>query len=70
MTRYCILYGVEDNGDIIPVPKRRLKSDLVASLEERINNTFKNESFVVKLYPIPSKNDLVLAVFLIPFVKV
>ncbi|MDH2659700.1 hypothetical protein [Methanobacterium formicicum] len=70
LTRYCILYGVEDNGDIIPVPKRRLKSDLVASLEERINNTFKNESFVVKLYPIPSKNDLVLAVFLIPFVKV
>ena len=28
-SRFCILYGIEDNGDIKPVPKRCLKSDSI-----------------------------------------
>ncbi len=68
LTRLCILYGIEDNGDIKPL--YHLSNDKITSIEEITNKNFLNEKFQVKIYPIPYKKDgLVLAVFIIPKFK-
>lgn len=66
-TRFCILYGIEDNGDIKPL--YHLPNDKITSIENSANKQLSNETIQVKVHPIPYKEGLVLAVFMIPQFK-
>lgn len=67
LTRYCILYGIEDNGEIKPL--YHLKSDQIAFIRKKTNEELSNEKLQVKILPIPFKEGIVLSVALIPLFK-
>jgi hypothetical protein len=65
--RYCILYGIEDNGAINPL--YHLKSDQIEYIQEQTNNKLLEENYHVELYSIPFKEGSVLSVFILPVVS-
>ena len=65
-SRLCILYGIEDTGEIKPVPQRRLRSENISIIENRINKELRKDKISVIIQAIPFKEDVVLAVFIIP----
>jgi hypothetical protein len=67
LKRYCILYGVEDNGAIKPI--FHLKSDQIPEIENLANKELSNDNATVCLQQIPFKEGSILAVFLIPQIK-
>ncbi|MBN1762846.1 MAG: hypothetical protein JW878_07220 [Methanomicrobia archaeon] len=67
LTRYCILYGIEDNGEIKPL--YHLKSDQITIIEDQANEGLLDERFKVKVLPIPYKEGIVLSVFIIPMIQ-
>jgi hypothetical protein len=67
LKRYCILYGVEDNGAIKPIV--HLKSDQITEIENLANKELSKDKATVCLQQIPFKEGLILAVFLIPQIK-
>ena len=52
-TRYCILYGVEDNLRIIPLT--HLKNDDATQIENLANEISFKEGYTVNVYPIPTQ---------------
>ena len=64
LRRYCILYGVEDNGAIKPL--NHLKSDQITEIEKIANKELSKENIKIYLQPIPFKEGLILSVFMIP----
>lgn len=66
MARFSILYGIEDNGEIKPI--YHLKNDQIADIEKMANRELSNEKIRVNIYPIPFKEGIVLAVFMIPII--
>jgi len=64
LERYCILYGIEDSGEIVPI--YRMKSDQLAYIEKQVNNEFKSENIQISVQGIPFDNKIVLLVILIP----
>ena len=69
LIRRCIFYGIEENGKIKPVPKRRLRSDEVGKIEKLVNKELENDHISVILQPIPVEGDIVLAVLLLHNIK-
>lgn len=67
LTRFCILYGIEDNGEIKPL--YHLKNDQIADIEKMANNELSNEKIQVNVHPIPFKGGIVLSVFMIPVIE-
>ena len=65
-SRLCILYGIEDTGAIKPVPQRRLRSENVNIIEKKVNEELREDKISVIVQTIPFKEDVVLAVFIIP----
>jgi len=66
LTRKCILYGIEDNCEIKPIPRRRLPSDKLGDIERAINKELNKDKLNVVIQPIPIKEELILAVLMIP----
>lgn len=69
LSRRCIFYGIEENGKIIPVPQRRLRSDDVGKIEKLVNKELEKDNIRVILQPIPVEEDAVLAVLLLQNIK-
>jgi hypothetical protein len=67
LTRFCIVYGIEDNGEIKPL--YHLKSDQITYIENKANEELSNEKIQVNIYPIPFKEGIVLSVFIIPIIN-
>lgn len=68
-SRLCILYGIEDTGEIKPVPQRRLRSENINIIDKEINKELKEENISAIVQAIPFKEDVVLAIFIIPDIK-
>jgi hypothetical protein len=68
-SRLCILYGIEDTGAIKPVPQRRLRSENVNIIEKKVNEELREDKISVIVQTIPFKEDVVLAVFIIPDIE-
>jgi hypothetical protein len=68
-SRICILYGIEDNGEIKPVSRQRLKSDSISVIERTVNKELAADKVSVIIQPIPYNEDVILAVFIIPNIK-
>jgi hypothetical protein len=64
LSRRCILYGIEENGRITPVPQRRLRSDEVGRIEKLVNKELEKDNISAILQPVPVEEDTVLAVLL------
>jgi hypothetical protein len=62
LKRFCIVYGVEDDGQIIPI--YHLKSDMITQIEEIANNELSKDNIRVTIQPIPFKEGRILCVFL------
>lgn len=62
--RYAILYGVEDNGAIRPI--YRLKSDMVADIQNRANEILNGDGVRIRALSIPFNDEVILLVLLIP----
>ena len=69
LTRFCILYGIEDNGEIRPV-SRRVKSDQISYIETEANKELSSDNIKVSVQSIPFKDDYVLAVFMMPDLEI
>jgi hypothetical protein len=67
LTRFCILYGIEDNGEIKPL--YHLKNDQIAVIEQMVNKELSNEKIQVNVHPVPFKGGIVLSVFMIPVIE-
>lgn len=63
--RLCILYGFEDNGEILPL-YNRFKNDNASIIEKIANEILKEEKVQLSIQPIPFKEGKVAAVFIIP----
>lgn len=64
-SRLCILYGIEDNGEIRPV--YHLKSDqIIPYIEEAANKKFSSYNIQIAAHVIPFKEGSILSVFIIP----
>jgi hypothetical protein len=66
LTRLCILYGIEDNGEVKPL--YHIKSDQITYIEETTNNLLKDKNFKVAVQPIPFKGEVILSVHVIPII--
>lgn len=64
LKRYCILYGIEDNSKIQPI--YHLKSDQISEMEKIANEELKDSKVKVSIQPLPFKEGIILAVFIIP----
>ncbi|MGC8979802.1 hypothetical protein [Caldisericum sp.] len=64
LKRYCILYGIEDNGSIKPI--NHLKSDQITNIENIANSELEENNIRISILSIPFKGAIVLAVFIIP----
>ena len=62
--RYCILYGIEDNSKIQPI--YHLKSDQMSEIEKLTNKELEDSNVKISIQPIPFKEGIILAVFIIP----
>jgi len=67
LTRFCVLYGIEDNGEIKPL--YHLKNDQIVDIEKIANKELSNEKIQVNVHPVPFKGGTVLSVFMIPVIK-
>ena len=67
LKRFCILYGVEDNGEIKPL--YNLKNDQIAIIEEVVNKELSEEKIQINLHPIPFRQGTILSVFIVPIIK-
>lgn len=65
--RLCILYGIEDNGKIQPT-YNRFKNDNAILIENKANELLKYDHIHVNIQPIPFKDGIVPAVFIIPII--
>lgn len=65
-SRLCILYGIEDNGDINPL--YHMKSDQIKYIEEETNKKLLDKNFKVVVQPIPFKEESILSVYIIPII--
>lgn len=67
LERLCILYGIEDNGQVVPL--YHLHSDQITLIEEITNEELSKKPFNpdvrIKLYPIPFREGVILSVFMI-----
>jgi len=63
LSRVAIIYGIEDNGEIIPCS--RLKSDMVTDIEVKTNQIISNMGIRIVANSIPFKNDNLLLILLI-----
>jgi len=64
LKRCCILYGVEDGTTIKPL--YHLKNDQITNMENLVHKELSKENFSVYLQPIPFKEGIILAVYIIP----
>lgn len=64
LTRYCILYGIEDNGVINPI--YHFKSDFTKDIENKANEILTEMKLSISAYPIPFKRETILAIFILP----
>ncbi|VVB63677.1 Uncharacterised protein [uncultured archaeon] len=69
LTRFCILYGIEDNGEIRPV-SRRVKSDQISYIETEANKELSSDNIKVSVQSIPFEEDYILAVFMMPDLEI
>ena len=67
-TRFCILYGIEDNGVIRPL--YNLKNDQITHIKEITNEEVLSDKIQITAHPIPFKDGIVLSVFIIPVTMV
>lgn len=67
ITRYCILYGIEDNGDIKPL--YNFKNDHATIIEHKVNNELVNKKIRINIQPIPFKEGVVLSVYISKLLK-
>lgn len=67
ITRYCILYGIEDNGDIKSI--NNLKNDQVEAIEGLANKNLLGKKIKTIVHPIPFHDGFVMAVFIIPLLR-
>ncbi|WP_406655525.1 hypothetical protein V7O62_06960 [Methanolobus sp. ZRKC2] len=65
--RYCILYGIEDNGAINPL--YHLKSDQIDIIQETTNKILADSRYHVELNSIPFNEGNILSVFILPVVS-
>jgi hypothetical protein len=65
LSRLCILYGIEDNGEIKPI--YHLKSDqVIPYIEEAANKKFLSENIQIAAHVIPFREGSILSVLIIP----
>jgi hypothetical protein len=64
LSRYGIIYGVEDNGAISPI--YHFKNDMVTDIQKKANELLINDGITIKAIPIPFKEEMILLVLLIP----
>jgi len=64
LSRYCIAYGIEDNGQIKPL--YNLKNDQITEIENITNSELKEMPITVRLQNVPYKEGLILLVFILP----
>lgn len=64
LIRSCILYGIEENMKFKPL--YHLANDQIAIIERIANEELSNDKIEVNLYPLPFKDGIILAVFLLP----
>jgi len=62
LTRYCIIYGIEDDQTINPI--YNFKSDMAVTIETTVNNELKEDKIMVNIHPIKYKTGSLLFVFL------
>lgn len=65
--RLCILYGFEDNGEIQPL-YNRFKNDNAPTIEKKANSLLIEDGIQVNVQPIPFKEGIIAAVFIIPII--
>lgn len=66
----CILYGIEDNGKIVPI--LHLGNDQINTIEKIANEEISRKIFDqihVDAYPIPYREGIILLVFLVPVIE-
>lgn len=65
LSRLCILYGIEDNGEIKPI--YHLKSDqVIPYIEEATNKKFSSDNIQIAAHVIPFREGSILSVLIIP----
>lgn len=64
LSRYGIIYGVEDNGVINPI--YHLQSDMVTTIQEKANEILRNEGVKIRAIPIPFNKEMILLILLVP----
>jgi hypothetical protein len=64
LSRYCILYGVEDNNCI--KPNYNFPSDGLSKIEENVDKEIKDLNLKTKIYCIPFQKGKIISAFIIP----
>jgi hypothetical protein len=64
LSRYAIIYGIEDNGAIHPI--YHLKNDMVTDIQITANEILKDDGIKVRTLSIPFNDQMLLLVLLVP----
>ena len=64
LSKYCILYGIEDNGVINPI--YHFKNDFSKTIEIKANAKLNELKVSISAYPIPFNRETILAIFIMP----
>ncbi len=64
LSKYCILYGIEDNGVINPI--YHFKNDFSKTIEIKANAKLNELKVSISAYPIPFNRETILAIFILP----
>ena len=64
LSRFCILYGIEDNGTIDPIGN--MPSDRVSAIQDATNKRLEKTNLAVDVHAIKTKGGFILMVLLIP----
>jgi len=64
LKRYCIMYGIEDNGEIKPI--NHLKSDQITEIENIVNNNLTQDNIRISIQPVPFNAGIILCILITP----